>query len=389
MKTSACCNEDKDSYSIKNGNLKENKMKQIFSMCLATFLLFAGCAGANDGNENSSLLLLGISDKSLLDIATNPQKSLANLTESSVYYVDALAGDDSNPGTSLAPYRTITYAVSQPGKTIYVAPGTYDEALGETFPIKIPVGMNLIGNESGKGIETEQNSGYTGAGINPNEGPTLILGGGLIAPGSSTNYTTLTLRNNSTIAGFTITNPKPLYSGNNTAVEVFGELSGIVTGTTIRNNTLTGTVGGAGILVSSFNHPASTGNTISGNTITSNYYGINYHFSSAAIKVENNLISRNLWGIAIATNTNVNPSMDLGGGSTGSNGNNTISCNTKYDLRAPVPNTVTLYAKNNHWDHIPPTVAVLTTDGNADIFNPSNFFIFTSGMSLAAAPCDP
>lgn len=385
MKTPACCNEDKDSYSIKNENFKENKMKQIFSMRLATFLLFAGCAGANDGNENSSLFLFGISDKSLLDIAANPQRSSANLAGSGVYYVDALAGDDSNPGTSLAPYRTITHAVSQSGKTIYVAPGTYNEALGETFPIKIPVGMNLIGNESGKGIETEQNSGYTGAGIDPNEGPTLILGMGLVSAGSN-NYATLILGNNSTVAGFTITNPKPLFSNMTSAVQVPGELSGIVTGITIRNNTLTETVGGAGIYILTLNHPASTGNTISGNTIISNSIGIFYNFSSAVIKVENNLISRNRWGISITANTIVNPSMDLGGGSTGSNGNNTISCNTEYDLRTPVPNTVTLYAKNNHWDHIPPTV--LTT-GAADISNPSNSSILTSGMSLAAAPCNP
>lgn len=378
----------KISILIKNENLKENKMKQIFSMCLATFLLFAGCAGENDRNENSSLLLLGISDKSLLDIAANSQRSLTNLAGSGVYYVDALAGDDSNPGTSLAPYRTITYAVSQPGKTIYVAPGTYDEAQGETFPIRIPAGINLIGNESGKGIGTEQNSGYTGAGINPNEGPTLILGGGLITPESSVNYTTLTLGNNSTIAGFTITNPKPLYSGNNTAVQILGDLSGITTGTTIRNNTLTKTVGGMGILVPTANHTASIGNTISGNIITSNYHGIHYYFSSAVIKVENNLISRNRWGITMSANTINNPSMDLGGGNTGSTGNNTISCNTDYDLRAPVPNTVTLYAKNNHWDHIPPTATVLAGEV-ADILNPSNSSILTSGMSLATSPCNP
>ncbi|EMJ64302.1 MULTISPECIES: DUF1565 domain-containing protein [Leptospira] len=362
-------------------------MKQIFSMCLATFLLFAGCAGANDGNENSSLLLLGISDKSLLDIAANPQRSLANLAGSGVYYVDALAGDDSNPGTSLAPYKTITYAVSQPGKTIYVAPGTYDEALGETFPIKIPVGMNLIGNESGKGIGTEQSSGYTGAGINPNEGPTLILGAGPTSSGS-TAYTTLALGNNSTIAGFTITNLKPIYNSNNMAVQVLGELFGTVTGITIRNNTVTGTVLGVGIFVPSYNNPASIGNTISGNTITSNQNGIYYNLSSAVIKVENNLISRNRWGITIGANTNTNPSMDLGGGSTGSTGNNTISCNTDYDLRTQVPNTVTLYAKNNHWDHIPPTSTLLAGEV-ADILNPSNSSILTSGMSLAASPCNP
>ncbi|WP_155118840.1 hypothetical protein [Leptospira santarosai] len=44
-------------------------------------------------------------------------------------------------------------------------------------------------------------------------------------------------------------------------------------------------------------------------------------------------------------------------------------------------------SKNNQWDHIPPTV--LTTYGVADILNYQNSSIFTSGMSLAAAHCNP
>ncbi len=388
MKTSACCIEGKDSYFIKNRDLKENKMKQIFSMCLAAFLLFAGCAGTNDGNENSSLLLLGISDKSLLDIAANPQRSLVNSVPApSVHYVDALSGNNSNPGTSLAPYKTITYAVSQPGNTIYVAPGTYNEALGEMFPIKIPAGINLIGNESGKGIESKVkggNSGYTGTGIIRNEGPTLILGMGVVFTGFE--YTTLILENDSTVAGFTITNPKP-YSGPNTsAVQVPGSISGIISGITIRNNTLTESIGGAGVFIRTSNQ-GGTGNIISGNTIVSNYFGIYNSFSNAVIKVENNLISRNKSGILLMTHTDFGINVDLGGGSTGSVGNNTISCNTFHDLYASVSNTVTLYAKNNHWDHIPPTVAM--TGGDVDILNPSNSSILTSGMSLAAAPCNP
>ncbi len=390
MKTSACCIEDKDSYFIKNRNLKENKMKQIFSMCLAAFLLFAGCAGANNGNENSSLLLLGISDKSLLDIAANPQRSLVNSVPTpNVHYVDALSGNNSNPGTSLAPYKTITYAVSQPGNTIYVAPGTYNETLGETFPIKIPAGINLIGNESGKGIESKVkggNSGYTGTGIIRNEGPTLILGMGVVSTGFE--YATLILENDSTVAGFTITNPKP-YSGagpDTSAVQVPGSISGIISGITIRNNTLTESIGGAGVFIRISNQ-GETGNIISGNTIVSNYFGIYNSFSNAAIKVENNLISRNKSGILLVTNTDFGINVDLGGGSTGSVGNNTISCNTFNDLITPFSNTVTLYAKNNHWDHIPPTV--VTTGGNADISNSSNSSILTSGMSLAAAPCNP
>ncbi|EMP00842.1 LIC10774 family surface protein [Leptospira santarosai] len=383
MKTSACCNKDKDSYSIKNGNFKENKMKQISSMCLAAFLLFAGCVGANDGNKNSSLLLSGVSNKSLLDIAANPQRSLANFS-ASIHYVDALGGDDSNPGTSLAPYKTITYAVSQPGNTIYVAPGIYNEELGERFPIRIPIGMNLIGNESGKGTENGPRSGYGGIGTIPNEGPTLIFGVGQLSPGID-NYATLTQNDNSIIAGFTITNPKSPSTSTTAGIKLGSSLSGIISGITIRNNTLTGTPKGAGIYIGFSNQ--GTGNIISGNTIISNYLGIYHDRSNVVFKVENNLISQNWAGIVLVANTNFNTNIDLGGGPTGSLGNNTISCNTQFDLSLPSVNTITLYAKNNQWDHIPPTV--LTTYGVADILNYQNSSIFTSGMSLAAAHCNP
>ncbi|MDI7207438.1 DUF1565 domain-containing protein [Leptospira santarosai] len=365
-------------------------MKQISSMCLAAFLLFAGCVGANDGNKNSSLLLSGTSDKSLLDIAANPQRSLANSlpTTPNVHYVDALSGKNSNPGTSLAPYKTITYAVSQPGDTIYVAPGIYNEALGETFPIRIPASMNLIGNESGKGIESKVkggNSGYTGAGILPNEGPTLIFGVGVVSTGLA-DSAALTLGNNSTVAGFTITNPEPHFAVTSSAIQVSGELSGIyyvISGITIRNNTLTGTVGGAGVYMQSSNQ-AGTGNIISGNTIVSNFRGIFNPYSNTVIKVENNLISQNKVGIDLIANTDFNTNADLGGGSTGSVGNNTISCNEFYDLVTSPSNTIILYAKNNHWDHTPPTEGV-----SADILRSSSSSIFTSGMSLAAPHCNP
>ncbi|EKT88548.1 LIC10774 family surface protein [Leptospira santarosai] len=369
-------------------------MKQTSSMCLAAFLLFAGCVGANDGNKNSSLLLSGTSDKSLLDIAANPQRSLANSlpTTPNVHYVDALSGKNSNPGTSLAPYKTITYAVSQPGNTIYVAPGIYNEALGETFPIRIPAGMNLIGNESGKGIESKVkggNSGYSGTGILRNEGPTLIFGVGVVSTGLA-DSAALTLGNNSTVAGFTITSPGP-YPGGVTlsAVHVPGAPSGVsyvISGITIRNNTLTGTVGGAGIYIN-FSNQAGTGNIISGNTIVSNYFGIYNHYSNTVIKVENNLISQNKSGISLIANTDFNTNADLGGGSTGSVGNNTITCNEFYDLSTSTSNTIILYAKNNHWDHTPPTV--LMTGGAADIQSSSSSSIFTSGMSLGAPHCNP
>ncbi|MBN1592200.1 MAG: right-handed parallel beta-helix repeat-containing protein [Candidatus Coatesbacteria bacterium] len=78
---------------------------------------------------------------------------LANATD---YYVKAgTAGNDSNAGTAAAPWKTITRALSQDtgtwtpviadGDTIYVLPGTYDTANGETFPLSILNQITLIG----------------------------------------------------------------------------------------------------------------------------------------------------------------------------------------------------------------------------------------------------
>ncbi len=62
-----------------------------------------------------------------------PAASAANNT----YWVDNVSGDNTNPGTELLPFETITYAVSvaDPADSIRVKAGTYSSANGETLPI--------------------------------------------------------------------------------------------------------------------------------------------------------------------------------------------------------------------------------------------------------------
>src|SRR5205807_3244735 len=70
----------------------------------------------------------------------------------SIHYVSAPAGLDTNPGTQSLPFKTITHAMSvatTSGSTVHVAPGTYTS--GETFPITVPAGVLLIGDETNKG----------------------------------------------------------------------------------------------------------------------------------------------------------------------------------------------------------------------------------------------
>ncbi|MEA5572938.1 DUF1565 domain-containing protein [Calothrix sp. UHCC 0171] len=68
-------------------------------------------------------------------------------------YVNPVSGDDAAAGTQQAPFKTIAKALQQAsaGLTIQLADGNYNSQTGEKFPLLIPGGVNLVGNESNKG----------------------------------------------------------------------------------------------------------------------------------------------------------------------------------------------------------------------------------------------
>src|SRR3989441_8703545 len=69
-----------------------------------------------------------------------------------VYYVSASVGSDTNPGTQNSKFKRITHAMTvatRSGTTVHVAPGTYSS--DEIFPIIVPAGVLLIGDETNKG----------------------------------------------------------------------------------------------------------------------------------------------------------------------------------------------------------------------------------------------
>src|SRR5262249_30102628 len=65
-------------------------------------------------------------------------------------WADAVNGLDTNLGNVNAPFQRITTAlgVSVAGMTTWVTPGSYTTAIGEIFPISIPNGVSLIGDEA-------------------------------------------------------------------------------------------------------------------------------------------------------------------------------------------------------------------------------------------------
>ncbi|MCC5653341.1 DUF1565 domain-containing protein [Nostoc sp. XA013] len=69
------------------------------------------------------------------------------------FYVNPVSGSDANLGSQQAPFKTITKALkaSTDNTKIQLADGNYNAASGEVFPIMVPSGVTVVGNETNKG----------------------------------------------------------------------------------------------------------------------------------------------------------------------------------------------------------------------------------------------
>jgi len=303
------------------------------------------------GADSNGSLDLGVAIKG--GVTAMPWIPLLLLDEefSADYWVDSSKGSNANPGTENKPFKTITKALGlvTAGHTVYVAPGTYDLANGETFPLQLPAGAILIGDEANKGAGTP---------------PTVIKGG------SPTGFigTSIEAGANSVIAGFTILHDD--------AGATFNMNIAITNdGITLRNNhVIDGSNNGIYIYKGADNHTI-VGNVIQGN----NSNGLIFRDGGVGSLVEDNLITGNRYGVAYDS-----PGGDLGGGATGSNGGNIISCNTENDLWTNAG--VTIDAQNNFWDHVPPTVSDVGT-ADIDIRRDLSSTVITTGAVLAPSPC--
>ena len=112
---------------------------------------------------------------------------------SSIIYVNPQSGTDADgAGTNEATaYKTITFALqeAQPTTIIQLAPGSYSSETGEKFPLTIPQGVTLRGDEASKGQAT------------------LITGSGRYTSRTfAAQNITILARDNSVITGVTVTN---------------------------------------------------------------------------------------------------------------------------------------------------------------------------------------
>ncbi len=120
------------------------------------------------------------------------QLSMVNSTLVVTLYINPMKGNDTNTGSRLSPFKSLTRAlkVTKIPTIIHLESGTYSAASGEVFPLIIPEGATVVGNEANKG-----------AGI-------VICGSGEYQSQSfGIQNITLLLLDNASLLGVTVTNP--------------------------------------------------------------------------------------------------------------------------------------------------------------------------------------
>lgn len=123
---------------------------------------------------------------------------MVNSTLVTTIYVNPVTGNDANAGSRSSPFKSLTRALKTATKStiIQLGLGSYQAANGEVFPLVIPEGVMVVGNEASKG-----------AGI-------VIIGSGTYQSLTfGVQNITLLLLNNASLLGVTVTNQTDKGSG--------------------------------------------------------------------------------------------------------------------------------------------------------------------------------
>jgi parallel beta-helix repeat protein len=208
-------------------------------------------------------------------------------------YVNPTTGDDANPGTEAAPLRTIARALATaPENTIVVlAPGTYNAASGEQFPLQMKSGVTLQGEPTNQG----QNVVISGS-------------GSYLSRSFARQNITLLGANRAGLRGVTVSNPAP--QGYGLWIE---STSPVISDSTFTGSTHDGVsiVGSSAPILKNnrFTQNGANGITIYGysnpelieNTFDNTGFGINIA-QNAAPRLSRNRISHNIDGIVVQGN---------------------------------------------------------------------------------------
>jgi len=258
----------------------------------------------------------------------------------SMLYVNPATGNDRGASDQYSPFKTLTRALQQSrGETrIQLAPGVYNQASGEIFPLSVPAGVTVLGNESdkGKGIVIEGSGSY-------------------FSRSFARQNITIELSDDAQLRGVTVTNR----AGRGTAVWIES------TAPYVANNTLANSAR-EGLFATGTAHPVIEGNLfirnnangisiaknakgeIRGNVCQDTGYGITISDDAAPVVVDNRIFA-NRSGMVLSNqarpvlrnNTIENNSSDglvvIGNaipdlGSPQDNGGNILRGNGQYDL---------------------------------------------------------
>lgn len=203
-------------------------------------------------------------------IITAPPASESPQPLPQAIFVDAERGHDhQGNGSQLAPYRTLTQALQRAtaGTVILLAPGVYDTAHGEVFPLRLQPDVTVQGQTA-----------------HPDQA-VIIQGGGPLSIGSTLLNVTIVGADRAALVGVTVTNPNPqghaLWIGDSSP--------------TIVENTITGNAG-TGITIAGQGRPLIQRNQLQHN-------GMGIHIADAAQPlVRGNVLQENNVGILV-TNT--------------------------------------------------------------------------------------
>jgi len=262
-----------------------------------------------------------------------------------IFHVNAASGDnDTGSGIFSNPYKTITraLAVVDQGDTVYVHPGTYDEALGENFSLTIPLDSTLRGAAAESCLIVV---GETSYGVWANNGATFehftldIEAGATPSRGVGTTNTA-TIRDIHTNARFT----------NSVLYFRFPENASLIEDCSLINTT--GVVDDRGIEIVDDAHVTLRNTIVDG-------YSLGVFVNTESDPLIEGCTFRNCTRGVIVYQESTLP--DLGGGARGSMGGNTFLDN---DDGLYHQGELTVYAIGNTWGSDPPVVGTMGDIGN-------------------------
>lgn len=285
--------------------------------------------------------------------AANSQNDSQNNSQI-IFYVNPQTGGDlkDRDGTIAAPFKTITYALSQvkvgQPAIVQLANGTYRQENGEKFPLRLRQNVTLRGDERNKGRDV------------------VILGGGVMRTGTVLpQNVAIALADGAELRGVTVTNPNPRGYGlwienaspaiaNNTFIDNRQD-GGLVTGQSraiISNNQFFRN-GTSGLAIEGASSPDVRGNlfqqttygmsirqgstpSISENTFTQNQNGLLIQGNAKPILRGNAFVNNRDYGLTISDQA----APDLG--KPNDEGNNTFQGNGRLDLQNVSTNAIAI-----------------------------------------------